>query len=70
VFSQEFDALKQNISVGKTFIFDDYGATNPAEFFAVVSEVFFEQAKLLRDEHPKLYQQLKQFYHVDPIHWH
>ncbi|MFT5852567.1 MAG: Mlc titration factor MtfA (ptsG expression regulator), partial [Colwellia sp.] len=41
----------------------------PAEFFAVASEVFFEQAQRFHDEYPILYQQLKQYYKVDPINW-
>jgi len=37
---------------------DPYGATNEAEFFAVVSEYFFEQPKLLKEKHPGLYELL------------
>lgn len=40
----------------------DYGATNNAEFFSVVSEYFFERPKLLRRRHPELYKQLESFY--------
>lgn len=32
-----------------------YGATNEAEFFAVVSEYFFERPDLLKEKHPQLY---------------
>jgi MtfA peptidase len=32
-----------------------YGATNEAEFFAVVSEYFFERPELLKEKHPDLY---------------
>jgi Mlc titration factor MtfA (ptsG expression regulator) len=35
-----------------------YGATNEAEFFAVVSEYFFERPDLLKDKHPELYELL------------
>ena len=70
VLSKQFKDLNQKAKTGKPSIFDYYGATNPAEFFAVASEVFFEQAKQLSTEHPTLYKQLKQYYHVDPIHWH
>ena len=35
-----------------------YGATNEAEFFAVVSEYFFERPELLQQKHPELYQLL------------
>lgn len=41
---------------------DSYGATNPAEFFAVISEYFFEQPGLLRTNHPDLYQTLGRIY--------
>lgn len=45
---------------------DPYGATNPAEFFAVVTEAFFEQPAQLKALHPLLYDQLRQFYQQDP----
>ena len=45
---------------------DDYGATNEAEFFAVATEVFFENPKLLAKKTPDLYRQLSQFYRYDP----
>ncbi|MBU2924426.1 zinc-dependent peptidase [Colwellia sp. 1_MG-2023] len=69
VFSAQFEQLKSNVATGTPSLFDYYGATNPAEFFAVASEVFFEKAQQFHAEHPKLYQQLKQYYQVDPIHW-
>jgi MtfA peptidase len=37
---------------------DPYGATNEAEFFAVVSEYFFERPDLLKQKHPELYELL------------
>jgi len=40
----------------------NYGATNNAEFFSVVSEYFFERPKLLRRRHPELYKRLEHFY--------
>ena len=45
---------------------DAYGATNPAEFFAVVTEAFFGWPRELRRTHPALYDQLKAFYRQDP----
>ncbi len=45
---------------------DPYGATNPAEFFAVVTECFFEKPDKLQRKHPELYEQFKAFYHQDP----
>jgi len=47
--------------------FDAYGATSPAEFFAVASEVFFERPGLLRHHYPLVYCQLQAFYRQDPL---
>lgn len=69
VFSVQFELLKKQAETGEPSLFDYYGATNPAEFFAVASEVFFEKSASFYREHPKLYQQLKQYYQVDPVHW-
>jgi len=54
-------------------IFDDqsdinpYGATNEAEFFAVVSEYFFERPDLLKEKHPELYELLLKIFHPVPV---
>ena len=69
VLSDEFNSLRQSAQRGESTLIDKYGATNPAEFFAVSSEVFFERPKDLNHQHPKLYQQLKQYYQVDPANW-
>ena len=69
VFSAQFEQLKKQAKTGTPSLFDYYGATNPAEFFAVASEVFFEQAKQFHHQYPKLYRQLTLYYQVDPIHW-
>ena len=53
----EIDANKSNIR--------DYGATNPAEFFSVASEYFFERPRLLERKHPKLYAALENFYQLN-----
>jgi Mlc titration factor MtfA (ptsG expression regulator) len=69
IFSQQFKILQKQAAAGTPSIFDYYGATEPAEFFAVVSEVFFEKSKQLSIEHPALYRQLTTYYKVDPNHW-
>jgi hypothetical protein len=43
---------------------DMYGATSPVEFFAVISEYFFEQPGLLKANHPDLYQMLERVYKI------
>lgn len=44
---------------------DRYGATNHAEFFAVISEYFFEQPGLLKANHPELYEMLGRIYKTE-----
>ena len=48
---------------------DCYGATHPAEFFAVISETFFEESLGFRDEFPEPYEELRRFYGLDPASW-
>ena len=45
---------------------DPYAAESPAEFFAVLSEAFFEIPEVVRAEHPEVYGQLAAFYRQDP----
>jgi Mlc titration factor MtfA (ptsG expression regulator) len=44
-----------------------YGATNKTEFFAVISEYFFERPKLLQLKHPKLYSLLEQIFNQKTV---
>ncbi len=69
VMQQAFDQLQQQTANGVKGLLDGYGATNPAEFFAVISEVFFEQPGQLLAQYPALYQQLSQFYRLNPLSW-
>lgn len=69
VFSREFAALQRQTKRGREDVLSDYGATNPAEFFAVATESFFEKPRQLKKKHPELYRELAGFYKVDPIEW-
>ena len=66
VLSGEFEAFRAATDAGEPTLLDEYGATDPAEFFAVATEFFFERAHELRAKHPALYEQLQQFYRQDP----
>ncbi|MEC5145467.1 M90 family metallopeptidase [Chitinophaga sp. 212800010-3] len=55
----------QQISEGHTDI-NPYGAVNEAEFFAVISEYFFERPDLLAEKHPELYRMLTRIFRQDP----
>ena len=69
VMRNEFHALQARIARGEPGLIDPYGATDPAEFFAVVSEVFFERGLELAALHPALYGELRRYYAVDPASW-
>lgn len=80
VLGAEFNALQASASqyrggwheqdgAKEPSLFSDYGATDPAEFFAVITEVFFEQPHRMAAEHPALYSELSNFYQLDPLSW-
>ena len=66
VLSDDYEKLVRDDARGRRTVIDTYGATNPAEFFAVVTETFFEKPIQLRTKHPDLYEQLKLYYQQDP----
>jgi Mlc titration factor MtfA (ptsG expression regulator) len=75
VMGPEFAALQARIRAREAApvpadLISDYGATNEAEFFAVVTEVFYEQADALAQRHPALFGLLRDYYRVDPRTWH
>ncbi len=66
VLGHDFDQLVQDSEQQHRTLIDEYGATNPAEFFAVVTETFFEKPVQLRAQYPELYEQLREFYRQAP----
>lgn len=69
VFTREFERLRSAANAGKPTLLDPYGARNPAEFFAVVTDCFFARPSELRQHHSELYDQLVAFYRQDPANW-
>lgn len=69
VFQDAYGRLQRDIADRRENMLNPYGATNPAEFFAVVTEVFFEQPRELRAAEPALYAELSQYYRLDPAGW-
>jgi MtfA peptidase len=63
VLSPEFERLQNDPG---NSVLDEYGAENPAEFFAVATEAFFEKPGELEQRHPDLYAELSRFYRLDP----
>lgn len=66
VLGAEYEQLRRDTAHGRRSVLDDYGATNPAEFFAVATECFFEKPIQLRKRHPALFEELRDFYRFDP----
>ena len=65
VLSEEYERLCRH----RDDVIDGYGATSPAEFFAVVTEAFFEKPEQLQRKHPQLYRQFQLYYQLDPAVW-
>ena len=66
VLGDEYAGLVDRTERHRPTTMRNYGAASPAEFFAVVTECFFEKPAQLRRKHPELYEQLRSFYHQDP----
>ncbi len=66
VFAPAYEDFCHRVDAGEATLLDPYAAEHPAEFFAVMTEAFFETPGLLRDEYPAVYDQLRLFYRQDP----
>lgn len=66
VFSKAFEQHVRATQRGMRTLMDAYGATNPAEFFAVATETFFERPSAMRTRHPELFRELVAYYGRDP----
>jgi Mlc titration factor MtfA (ptsG expression regulator) len=63
---QDFEKFRRDLESGRAGVLDEYGATDPAEFFAVATECFFERPRDLLQAYPRLYRELQRFYQQDP----
>jgi MtfA peptidase len=66
VLGDEYKELCERVHRARPSDLDAYGAQSPPEFFAVVTEAFFEAPRRLKKRHPELYDQLAAFYEQDP----
>lgn len=69
VLGQHFEDLQYDIEQGRAPLVDEYGASDPAEFFAVSTESFFERPRDLARDAPDLYAEMAAFYGLDPVTW-
>lgn len=66
IMQREYDQLVAHSERRRATLLDDYGATNPGEFFAVCVECFFEKPKLMSKRHSELYSILRAYFGQDP----
>ena len=66
VMTGAYEALWRDIENNRESFLDEYGATHPAEFFAVLTETFFMRPHTLQRKHPQLYEVLHRYYRQDP----
>lgn len=65
--SQAFSELQEDVADHRRTVLRAYGATNPAEFFAVATEAFFERPRALKRSNPEVYEVLVRYYGQDPV---
>jgi Mlc titration factor MtfA (ptsG expression regulator) len=65
-FRVAYDGVCDAIDRGRETWLDPYAAEHPSEFFAVLSEAFFERPQETRRRYPDVYDQLRLFYRQDP----
>jgi Mlc titration factor MtfA (ptsG expression regulator) len=65
-FSKAYEGFCDALERGRDTWLDPYAAEHPSEFFAVISEAFFEDPQEMRRRYPDVFDQLKLFYRQDP----
>ena len=69
VFQESYERLQRNARMGQPSVFDFYGASAPAEFFAVAVETFFEKPREMKSAEPQIYEQMALYFGFDPAKW-
>ena len=67
VFFAAYDDFCRRVDRGEETLIDPYASEHPAEFFAVLSENFFETPEVVSTEYPPLYDLFKRYYRQDPL---
>lgn len=69
VLNNEYGAFLKRVERRRNKVIDEYGAVSAVEFFAVISESFFEKPAQMKSQLPELYSQLERFYGLNPAQW-
>ena len=66
-FEPAYQDFCRRVDAGEDTEIDPYASESPAEFFAVLSEYFFDLPEALVEAYPAVYDQLRRFYRQDPL---
>lgn len=69
VMKDAHEYLRHRCQSGIRTAIDCYGTMNAAEFYSVATEAFFENAAGMKNEYPKAYDLLRNYYSLDPVSW-
>ncbi|MDE1543797.1 zinc-dependent peptidase [Dechloromonas agitata] len=67
IFFAAYDDFCARVDSGEETLIDPYASETPGEFFAVLSESFFEIPDVVAGEYPDLYDLLRRYYRQDPL---
>jgi len=67
IFFAAYDDFCARVDSGEETLIDPYASETPGEFFAVLSESFFEIPDVVAGEYPALYDLLRRYYRQDPL---
>jgi Mlc titration factor MtfA (ptsG expression regulator) len=68
-FSEINEKVQNDNNLGVFNMIGEYASTNEAEFFAVVSELFFQNPKSLKKNFPDLYSEFSSYYRLNPVEY-
>ncbi|HPO14753.1 MAG TPA: zinc-dependent peptidase [Candidatus Hydrogenedentes bacterium] len=69
VFAKHYERHVKDVNRRRPTFFDEYGAEDPAEFFAVATEAFFEQPLFFRQKYPAFYKEFQAYYRQNPAEY-
>lgn len=68
-FTRAYEGLYQQVRHHHRTAINAYASESPAEFFAVVTEYFFEAPETLYAHYPAVYDEMRRFYRQEPLAW-
>ncbi len=66
-FYPAYENFCERVDSGEETLIDPYASEAPEEFFAVLSEIFFEKPEILNSDYRKVYEIFRRYYRQDPL---